>query len=364
MAVSGACAAFSCLSIFVLMARHAMHFSRPNEQTKILKICALIPIYAVLSFITIAVPDSYVYLTPWIEVFQAIALGSFFLLLCEYVSPSAQTRDVFFAALKVSEKKGKQVQGLGWYRRRWFLIFQYPLVTFAVAIITDATQPSNEYCLESSNIHFAHLWCSIASRVSVTFAVISVLRFFGVLKKDLKHHKPVAKFLAFKLIIALTFVQSIIFQILRSKDVLTGTSKLTYADVNFGIQTMIICCEMVPFAVFFHYAYDVRPYDISKPQPLPLAEMTESPNLQNLQTGYGGAGQYQYPQQQQPQHQPQSAVEGTRFYQGGPLGIKAWLSVLNPMEILEAKYFAFVMKSESKRRSAEGSPAPPYTYRQ
>jgi hypothetical protein len=34
MTLSGACAAFSSISIFILMARHAMHYSKPNEQSK------------------------------------------------------------------------------------------------------------------------------------------------------------------------------------------------------------------------------------------------------------------------------------------------------------------------------------------
>jgi hypothetical protein len=92
---------------------------------RILKICALIPIYGIVSFITIAFPNSYIYLDSWIEVFQAIALGSFFLLLCEFVSPSSQSRDVFFAGLEVPKSRlggrkngGRPVDGLEWYRVR------------------------------------------------------------------------------------------------------------------------------------------------------------------------------------------------------------------------------------------------------
>jgi len=45
--------------------------------------------------------------------------------------------------------------------------------------------------------------------VSVVIAVLAVLRFYTALKKDLEHHKPLAKFIAFKLIIFLTFVQKV-----------------------------------------------------------------------------------------------------------------------------------------------------------
>ncbi|KIW25578.1 uncharacterized protein PV07_08744 [Cladophialophora immunda] len=48
---------------------------------------------------------------------------------------------------------------------------------------------------------------------------------------------------------------------------------MSYADVNFGIDTMTTCILTVPFAIFFHYAYDVSPYDITKPRMLPLSEI-------------------------------------------------------------------------------------------
>ena len=79
----------------------------------------MIPIEAFLNFISIVEPNAYVYLDPWIDVFQAWALGSFFLLMCEFVSPSAQFRDVFFAAFKVPQRRRNRDPGLGgleWYR--------------------------------------------------------------------------------------------------------------------------------------------------------------------------------------------------------------------------------------------------------
>lgn len=156
-----------------------------DVDSRILKICVLIPLYTVLSFVTVVAPDSYVYLTPWIDVYQAIALGSFFLLLCEYVSPSLESRDVFFAAMSVplkGKKQGQSISGLEFYRvcsqsacplrraqwvkeltlhkKKWFAIFQYPIVATGVAVIQDVTQAANVFCLENSSIHFAHLWVS------------------------------------------------------------------------------------------------------------------------------------------------------------------------------------------------------------
>lgn len=161
--IAGCAAAFAVLSVALLMFRHATHLSRPNEQLKILRICMLIPVTAVVQFIGQVEPETYFYLTPWADVMQALALGNFFLLLLEFISPhgSAQ-RDLFFSGLQVPQKRRGRAprDGLAWYRRKWILIFQYPIVQLVVSIATDVTQGINIYCENSSKPYFSHLWVS------------------------------------------------------------------------------------------------------------------------------------------------------------------------------------------------------------
>ena len=67
---------------------------------------------------------------------------------------------------------------------------------------------------------------------------------------------------------------------------------------------------MVPFAIFFHYAYSARPYFIRSREPdMPF---------------------------------PQS-------YQGGPLGVYAWLGMLDIGEIVSAIRFALTMATEQRK---------------
>ncbi|KAJ5149524.1 hypothetical protein N7448_001102 [Penicillium atrosanguineum] len=329
MMISGASAALVCLIIFSLMFWHATHLSKPREQIKIMKICMLLPLYSVVSFISIVFPHANIYLEPWLELFQGVALGAFFLLLCEFISSDTQTEvNLFFAAFEVPQTKtgDDPVNGLEWFRKRWIAIFQYPVVATLVAIVTDITQAANIYCLDSSKAYFAHIWLTVISTVSVASAVISVLAFYRALSTQLNSRQPLAKLLSFKLIVGLSFLERIIFTILRSKNALKPTSTLSYSDVNFGIPSMLICLQMVPFALFFPYSYRVSPYINAGP------------------------------------------------YEGGFLGVRAWIGVLNPMEILRAIKFAFEMATQfrSKGEPAQYSnvelgnsyavqvPAPPY----
>jgi Organic solute transporter Ostalpha len=87
--------------------------------------------------------------------------------------------------------------------------------------------------------------------------------------------------------------------------------------LNIGIPNLVICVEMVPLSIFFHYAYTYRPYVIHR-RPISTS-------------GYSAG-----------KHIPQN-------YQGGFLGVHAWLVMWNPMEILNAIAFAFKMKAKQRQ---------------
>ena len=140
MIVSGICVALACVVACIHLSRFATHLSNPGEQVKyeappesfypvtvlislpqtprIMRVFTLIPLYSVLSFLSICVPRAMVYLHPWLDVFQSQALVSFFLLMCEFVAPTHDQRDIFFAALPTRDKKSPQGRrdNLGWYR--------------------------------------------------------------------------------------------------------------------------------------------------------------------------------------------------------------------------------------------------------
>src|ERR1700753_3903505 len=82
-----------------------------------MKICLLLPLYSIISILSLVYAEVDVYLHPWLNVVE-----SFFLLLLEYISESRAERDVFFAALVIVDKKAQrkgqssQKGGLPWYR--------------------------------------------------------------------------------------------------------------------------------------------------------------------------------------------------------------------------------------------------------
>ena len=121
---------------------------------------------------------------------------------------------------------------------------------------------------------------------------------------------------------------------------------------------MIVCIEMVPISLFFHFAYSVAPYNLSKGRRiLPLSEIA----LVNNNKDSTNDSAYQ-PLTQQQEYSNNPGEDSGRYY-GGPLGIKAWATVFNPMEIINAIRFSFVMRSESQKMNRQMAGVAPPGYR-
>ncbi|KAJ5595974.1 hypothetical protein N7450_002432 [Penicillium hetheringtonii] len=333
MILSGACTGITCLVIFSIMARHAMHLSDPNQQIKIMRIAALFPLYSIYSFLSICFPNAYVYLVGWTLVFQGIALYSFLMLLCDFLAPNDRHRVEFFASLRIPQmyNKSKTTDGLSWLKRTWFSVLQYPFVTVILAIAQSITQAEGTYCLESQDRHFAHVWIRVIGIISLTVAMVAILRFYGNLKSHMKEHKPLLKLLAFKLIVGLEFLEEIIFMILDSTSALEPTDTLSYADTKIGIPTLIICLQVVPFVFLFHYAYSVKPYEALSTK--------------------GASGSHPY----LAVIDSETGLPQGKRYQGGPLGIYAWLMLVNPVEFFRDIFSTYGMFRDYKSAQMDTS---------
>lgn len=83
-----------------------------------MRIIHMLPSYTIISFWAICYPGAYVYLDGWVEVFQAIALFAFFMLLLEFLAPTDEEKFTFFGSLKIKKvlKKGKYREGVSFLK--------------------------------------------------------------------------------------------------------------------------------------------------------------------------------------------------------------------------------------------------------
>jgi hypothetical protein len=119
--------------------------------------------------------------------------------------------------------------------------------------------------------------------------------------------------------------------ILHSTEALKETSTMSYADVYIGLPTMIICIQMVPFAFFFNYAYSTKPYRVSS------SSARYDNSMEYLAVEENETGRSYQPRQ----------------YQGGPLGIYAWLAFCNALEFFREITSTYHMFREGRMRMVD-----------
>jgi len=96
--------------------------------------------------------------------------------------------------------------------------------------------------------------------VSISVALYGLLTFYILTKEELQPRRPLAKFLAIKLIVFATFYQSFVFSILEKTHTIKGTKYWTATNVANGLSALCLTIEMVFFSLFMIWAYPASEY--------------------------------------------------------------------------------------------------------
>ncbi|KAL2433399.1 hypothetical protein ABEF95_004086 [Exophiala dermatitidis] len=316
-------AIFSLIAVavsFLLIFLHATHYLKPWEQRHIIRILFMVPVYAAVSFLSYYYYNHSVYFEVIRDCYEAFAIASFFSLLCAYVAPDLHQQKVYFRTITPKKwvwpmkyfqkctggpEKGwlrTPRSGLTWFNVIWVSIFQYCFIRVFFTIVAVITQAMDRYCLESINPAFSHVWIMVFESIAVTVAMYCLIQFYVQIKDDIKQHKPLLKVAAIKLVIFLSFWQTICISFLTSTGAIKATNQIQTPDIKVGIPALLLCIEMAIFAVFHIWAFSWRPYTLGSKE-----YMSET-----------------------------IAGEGERAYKGGFLGIKAIFDAFNGWDMLKA----------------------------
>ncbi|KAL8724633.1 MAG: hypothetical protein Q9166_007843 [cf. Caloplaca sp. 2 TL-2023] len=149
----------------------------------------------------------------------------------------------------------------------------------------------------------------------VTIAMYCLIQFYIQLKDDLAEHSPLLKVAAIKLVIFLSFWQTILISFLTSTGAIKSSKRFQDPDIRIGIPSLLLCIEMAIFSVFHLFAFPWQVYDIRRSA---IVASESAPGFLP---------------------DPKTA------YLGGPFGAKALLDAFNPWDLIKAigrgfKWFA------------------------
>lgn len=232
------------------------------------------PVYAVISFLSYRFFRSYTYYSLVEVAYEAVTISAFLLLLIEYVAATA----IGHKAENAIQRKNKRqlpIPFCCWryrptkpyfmYTVKW-AVMQYVILRPAVSIAGIICQAFGVLCEAGgfglNAIHFANIYLESIDFVSITVALYGLLLFYGLVHEELVGRRPLAKFLAIKLIVMATFYQSFIFSALEGR-VIKSTQFWTATNIADGLNALTICIEMVFFSIFMFWAYSPDEYKVA-----------------------------------------------------------------------------------------------------
>jgi hypothetical protein len=170
-------------------------------------------------------------------------------------------------------------------------------------IATAVSVAAGTYCKRSNSVHFAHIWLKVLQIYSTTVAILSSIRFHKGNETKLKQHGILLKLLAFKGIIGLNGLQTVCSPLLQSKNcennakqfilsILYGqhaikpTKHMSYHDVDIGLPSFILACEMPLFAILLFFAFPVSSYNSKGPTAGPMSALIDAFDIRDLLSAY------------------------------------------------------------------------------
>jgi hypothetical protein len=319
--IGGCFAAFAIVFSFFLIFMHATHYLRPWEQRHIIRILFMVPIYATVSWLSFAYYRHAIYFEVVRDCYEAFAIASFFTLICHYIAQDLHEQKNYFRAISPRNwiwpipwlqkccggKTGAwrtPRSGLTWFNVIWTGVFQYCFIRVFMTFTALITQALERYCQESLSPAFAHVWVICIEAAAVTIAMYCIIQFYIQVRNDIRQHKPLLKVAAIKLVIFLSFWQTIVISFATSTGAIKPSPKFQTPDIKIGIPNFLICVEMAFFALFHLFAFSWKPYTFDSKEY--QSESVAGETATSLQ------------------------------YVGGFLGIKAYVDALNPWDFFKA----------------------------
>ncbi|XP_047334803.1 transmembrane protein 184B-like [Impatiens glandulifera] len=253
-----------------LVLTHILCWRKPKEQKAILVIILMAPLYAVVSYtglLHFTWSSSYfTFLESIKECYEALVIAKFMALMYSYLNISlsknivpdgVKGREIHHSfpmtlfqphTVRLNHQSLKLLKQWTW---------QFVVIRPVCSILMIVLQRMGIYPSWVS-------WTfTIILNISVSLALYSLVIFYHVFDKELKPHSPLAKFLCIKGIVFFCFWQGIVLEILAAMGVIKSHHIwIEVEQIEEAYQNVLVCLEMVFFAIIQQYAYSVDPYRI------------------------------------------------------------------------------------------------------
>ncbi|KAG6653596.1 protein LAZ1-like isoform X1 [Carya illinoinensis] len=268
------------LSIYLLF-EHLSAYKNPEEQKFLIGVILMVPCYAIESLVSLVNPSISVYCEILRDCYESFAMYCFgrYLVAClggeertiEFMEREGRASSKT-PLLEHSSEKGtvKHPFPMNYFLKPWRLgqwfyqiikigIVQYMMIKSLSAILAVILEAFSVYCEGEFKWGCGYPYIAVVLNFSQSWALYCLVQFYTATKDELVHIKPLAKFLAFKSIVFLTWWQGVAIAILYA----LGLFKSPIAQAlqfQSTIQDFIICIEMGIASIVHLYVFPAKPY--------------------------------------------------------------------------------------------------------
>ncbi|KAI9592777.1 organic solute transporter Ostalpha-domain-containing protein [Syncephalis fuscata] len=254
---------------FITIYRHAINYNKPSQQRYIIRILFFTPIYAISTLFSYLFYRKAFYIEAMGDLYEAILMGSFFILLCNYLS-DASAKSVEESAIKESITDTTcrpflsqfcfQPKSPKFLDITKIMVLQYVAIKPVAAIIAATTHHFNLLCPGSLAPYYANLWINIINGASMLVAMQGLLSIYYAIRIKIRFHDPNVQFFSVKMAVFLVTIQKLFLAILVHFNVFSFTNHWSAVDIARGVNAVMINVELIALALVHLYAFDHYKY--------------------------------------------------------------------------------------------------------
>lgn len=240
--------------------RHLLNYTEPTYQRYIVRIIFMVPVYALMSFLSLVFNKSSIYFNSIREVYEAWVIYNFLSLCLAWVGgPGAVVLSLTGRSLKSNwclmtccfppiPLDGRFI------RRCKQGCLQFVILKPILVAVTFLLYSQGKYNDGNFSVAQSYLYLTIIYTISYSLALYALALFYMACRDLLQPFNPVPKFIIIKSVVFMTYWQGVLV-FLAAKYNFIKT-----AEEAAQFQNLIICVEMLIAAVGHLYAFPYREY--------------------------------------------------------------------------------------------------------
>eukprot|EP00249_Psilotum_nudum_P022161 c28398_g1_i1 orf=883-2328(+) len=239
---------------------HLTNYTEPTYQRYIVRIIFMVPVYAMMSFLSLVLREKSIYFNSIREIYEAWVIYNFLSLCLAWVGgPGAVVTSLSGRVLKPSWHlmtcclPAIPLDGR-FIRRCKQGGLQFVILKPILVGVTFFLFARNKYEDGNFSAKQGYLYVTIIYTISYSLALYALVLFYVACKDLLRPFKPVPKFIIIKSVVFLTYWQGVLVFLAAKSGLIKD------ADEAADVQNFIICVEMAIAAVGHLYAFPFKDY--------------------------------------------------------------------------------------------------------